>query len=78
MKEHYLCGYTHTTAAKANMRKASLLRESTIQRKVSVDGMVYGNLTRAGEALGMHAATVRRRAHSEDKRYKNYFFIDKE
>lgn len=57
-------GYTFSPEQRENVRKASLLREATIRKKVSVNGKVYPNLTQAAQATGVSARSIARYATS--------------
>lgn len=57
-------GYVFTTEQRENLRKASFLREATIRKKVSVNGVVYNNVTQAARGSGLSPRSVARYATS--------------
>jgi hypothetical protein len=59
-------GYIQTPEHRENVRKASFLREATIRKKVSVNGVVYNNLTQAARGSGLSARSVARYATSSN------------
>lgn len=59
-------GYVYTPEQRENLRQASLKREATIRKKVSVNGQVYPNLTRAALATGLSARSIARYAVSSN------------
>lgn len=66
-------GYVFTAEQRAIVSKASLLREATIRKKVSVNGQVYPNLTRAAIATGLSARSIARYAVSSN--HNNVFYL---
>jgi hypothetical protein len=60
--KHNAEGYVWTAEQRANLRQASLRREATIRQKVSVNGVVYANFTRAAAATGISAKSIKRYA----------------
>lgn len=59
-------GYVFTSEQRENLRQASLKREATMRKKVSVNGQVYNNLTQAAKATGLSARSVARYAVSNN------------
>jgi hypothetical protein len=66
-------GYVFTPEQRENLRQASLKREATIRKKVSVNGRVYPNLTQAAKATGLSARSVARYAVSSN--HKKVFYV---
>lgn len=66
-------GYVFTSEQRENLRKASLLREATIRKKVSVNGIVYPNLTQAAKANNLSARSVARYATSN--KHSKVFYV---
>ncbi|MNC14030.1 hypothetical protein D3C81_366050 [compost metagenome] len=60
LTRHNAEGYVWTAEQRKNLREASLKREAAIRQKVSVNGIVYANLTQAGKAIGVSAKTIKR------------------
>lgn len=71
MREGYVCTPEH----KAKVRKAALIREATIRKKVSINGKVYDNQTRAALALGVCPRTIRNYINSTDPKYSKVFHL---
>lgn len=65
-------GYVFTSEQRENLRQASLKREATIRKKVSVNGVVYPNLTQAAKHNNLSARSVARYAVS-DKHSKVFY-----
>lgn len=59
---HNAEGYVWTAEQRENLRQASLKREASIRQKVSVNGVVYDNFTRAAAATGISAKSIKRYA----------------
>lgn len=73
-KEHPNEGQVRTKEQIANIRAASLLREATIRKHVSIRGVVYPNLTRAAAAVNISTKTIRRWAASVE--HPDFFFVE--
>ncbi len=56
-------GYVWTTEQRKKLSTASLAREATIRRKVSIGGVVYDNATRASIATGISTRSIFRYAN---------------
>ena len=59
-------GYVFTPEQRENLRQASLKREATIRKKVSVDGVVYPNVSQAARGSGLSPRSVARYASSSN------------
>lgn len=66
-------GWECTKEQRENMRQASIKRESTIRRKVSIKGVVYPNMMQAANATGLSARTIARYCVDDSK--PDHFFI---
>lgn len=66
-------GWVFFPKQRERVRQAALLRESKIRRKVNANGVIYDNITRAAQAVGLSARCIARYAQDEQK--PNYFFV---
>lgn len=68
-------GYESTQVHRDRIRKAALIRESMRQRKVWINGKVYDNLTRAEQATGISARSLKRYILSDNPKHAAYQYL---
>lgn len=59
---------------KAKLRESAIKRALTSYRKVSVDSIIYPNLTRAAKALGISPRAIGR--YASDPKKPSVFFVN--
>jgi len=64
-----------TRTHKDNISKAAFAREAKARTKISINGVIYDNVSRAAAAVGLHQRTITRYAQSDKEIHKDYFFI---
>jgi len=67
-----------TPEHKERLREAARMRADMDYRAISINGVVYPNLTRASKEHQVAAATLRRYAKSDKAIYKHVFFVDQQ
>ena len=67
-------GKTHSAEFKEKLRQIHLGRESTLAKKVYIDGVEYNGLERASKATGVKPLTIRHRISSDNHKYDNYSY----